>query len=357
MPPPARLCGRLRGNRVLRLIVFILALLAPGAALAKPIPIKVVVVTAFEIGKDTGDTAGELQLWVERFPATETVSISGVARPARLTRDGVLIINTGMFGRARTSLAALVVDPRFDLSKAYWLMAGIAGVDPKAGSIGSAAWSDWVVDADPLYEIDDREIIAGWPWGLYAPNSKRPGEKGDGRDSSGMAWRLDPGLTRWAYQLTRDISLPDNAQLAADRAGYPEEPAAQKPPHVFIGSSLGTVRFWHGELRTRWARDWVRVQTDGQGVLAMTDGEDQAVLDTLMLHAGSGRVDPRRVLILRTASNYSRPWAGRPNRIDFADGGLQAGVEAAYRIGSPVVKALVAGWSVYADTLPQGAPR
>jgi purine nucleoside permease len=342
---------------VLRIIVFIAALFAPAMALAAPIPIKVVVVTAFEIGKDTGDTAGELQLWVERLPATETLSIPGVGRSARLTKDGVLVINTGMFGRARTSLAALVVDPRFDLSKAYWLMAGIAGVDPKAGSIGSAAWSDWVVDGDPLYEIDDREIIAGWPWGLYAPRSNGPGEKGDGTDSSGMAWRLDPGLTRWAYELTRNVELPDNAKLAADRAGYPEEPAAQKPPHVFVGASLGTVRFWHGELRTRWARDWVRVQTDGHGVLAMTDGEDQAVLDTLMLHARDGRVDPRRVLILRTASNYSRPHAGRPNRIDFADGGLEAGVEAAYRVGAPVVKALVAGWDRYADTLPQGAAK
>ena len=83
---------------MLRLIVFILALLAPAAALARPIPIKVVVVTAFEIGKDTGDAAGELQLWVERFPATETVNIPGVERPARLTKDGVLVINTGMFG-------------------------------------------------------------------------------------------------------------------------------------------------------------------------------------------------------------------------------------------------------------------
>lgn len=342
---------------MLRLIVFILALLAPAAALARPIPIKVVVVTAFEIGKDTGDAAGELQLWVERFPATETVNIPGVERPARLTKDGVLVINTGMFGRARTSLSSLIVDPRFDLSRAYWLMAGIAGVDPKAGSIGSAAWSDWVVDGDPLYEIDDREIIAGWPWGLYAANSNGPGEKGDHAGASGMAWRLDPGLTRWAFEQTRNIPLADNAHLAADRAGYPEEPAAQKPPHVFVGASLGTVRFWHGELRTRWARDWVRVQTDGQGVLAMTDGEDQAVLDTLTLFASSKRVDPHRVLILRTASNYSRPGAGKPNRITFADGGLEAGVEAAYRVGAPVVKALVAGWSTYADTIPQGAAK
>ena len=42
---------------MLRLIVLIAALLAPAAAWAAPIPIKVVVVTAFEIGADTGDAA------------------------------------------------------------------------------------------------------------------------------------------------------------------------------------------------------------------------------------------------------------------------------------------------------------
>ena len=339
---------------MLRLIVFIAALLAPAFALAAPIPIKVVVVTAFEIGADTGDTPGEFQHWIERYPLTEPIKIPGVERPARLSKDGVLAISTGMFGRARGSLTALVLDPRFDFSKAYWLMAGIAGVDPKAGSIGSAAWSDWVVDGDPIYEIDDREIMPGWPWGLYGFEAKDPTGKGSGEGASGMAWRLDPGLTHWALDLTRNIPLPDNPQLAAERAGYTTEPASQKPPQVFVGASLGTVRFWHGERRTRWAREWVRLQTDGQGELAMSDGEDQAVLDTLTLHARDGRVDPRRVLILRTASNYTRPGAGKPMRVVFAPGGAEAGFEAAYRVGSPVVKALVAGWSRYADTLPQG---
>lgn len=342
---------------MLRLIAIIACLLAPLPALAqaKPIPIKVVVIAAFEIGADHGDMPGEFQNWVERYPLTETVKIPGIERPARLSKDGVLGVTTGMFGRARGALAALLLDPRFDLSKSYFVMAGIAGVDPKTGSIGSAAWSDWVVDGDPVYEIDDREIMPGWPWGLYAFHSKGPGEKGSGEGASGMAWKLDPGLTQWAYQLTKDVPLSDNPKLAAERKGFTGDPAAQKPPHVFVGASLATVRFWHGERRTQWAREWVRLQTDGAGVLAMTDGEDQAVLDTLSLYAKDGKVDPRRVLVLRTASNYSRPGDGKPMRIEFADGGSEAAFEAAYRVGAPVVKALVAGWAQYENTLPKAA--
>ena len=341
---------------MLRLIVLICALLAPLPALAAPIPIKVVVLTAFEIGADTGDAPGEFQLWAERYPLPQTLKVPGIERPVRLAKDGVMGVVLGEFGRARTSMAALLLDPRFDFSKTYWVVAGIAGVDPAAGSIGSAAWSDWVVDGDPLFELDDREAPGDWPWGLYAFGAKKPGVKGRADDFSAMVWRLDPGLTGWAYQLTRDKALPDSPALAKARGSFRSEPASQGPPRVFVGASLGSVRFWHGERRTRWAREWVKTWTDGRGALAMSDGEDQAVLDTLALFAKEGRVDIRRVLVLRTASNYSREGDGQVQAVEFADGGLAAGVEAAWRVGSPVVRALVAGWPTYADTIPQAAP-
>jgi purine nucleoside permease len=171
-----------------------------------------------------------------------------------------------------------------------------------------------------------------------------------------MAWRLDPRLVGWAYGLTKSVPLADNAQLAAARARFTSEPASQGPPRVLVGASLASVRFWHGERRTQWARDWVKTWTDGQGVLTMTAGEEQAILDVLTIAGQEGRVDSRRILVLRTASNYSREGDGEPQMIEFAPGGGEAGFEAAWRVGAPVVKALVAGWTTYATTLP-GAPR
>jgi purine nucleoside permease len=270
----------------------------------------------------------------------------------RYSKDGVLGVVTGMRARARESVAALALSPQFDLSHAYWIVAGIAGVDPRAGSIGSAAWARWVVDADPIYEMDDREIPADWPYGLYSLDSRRPGVKGSAPGSSGMVWKLDPGLTDWAFALTRDLKLADSAVLQADRAGYPSEPAATAPPKVFIGDVLGTTRFWHGARRTQWARDWVKLWTDGQGGFAMTDCEDQGILDVLELYGRQGRVDSRRVLVLRTASNYSQEADGADPVLKFAEGGALAAFEAAYQVGAPVVKALVADWGRYEKTLP-----
>src|ERR1700748_2938006 len=87
--------------------------------------------------------------------------------------QGVMGILTGVgTARAAASIMALGLDPRFDLTKAYWLLVGIAGGDPQDASLGSAAWAEWVVDGDLAYEIDAREIPPQWSTG-YVPLGKQ----------------------------------------------------------------------------------------------------------------------------------------------------------------------------------------
>ena len=125
----------------------------------RPIPIKVVVVTMFERGADTGDQPGELQYWVEREKLDRVIPFPQGYHDLRMNGDGVLAVLTGVgTAKAASTIMALGMDPRFDLTKAYWLVAGIAGIDPADGSLGSAAWAEWVVDGDIGYEIDAREI-------------------------------------------------------------------------------------------------------------------------------------------------------------------------------------------------------
>ena len=52
---------------------------------------------------------------------------------------GVLGIVTGIGNtKAAISITALGADERFDLTKTYWLVAGISGVDPEDAPTGSA---------------------------------------------------------------------------------------------------------------------------------------------------------------------------------------------------------------------------
>ena len=63
---------------------------------------------------------------------------------------------------------ALGLDSRLDLSNAYWIIAGIAGIDPEDASIGSAVWSSYLVDGDLDHEIDPREMPSNWDFVISA---------------------------------------------------------------------------------------------------------------------------------------------------------------------------------------------
>jgi len=341
--------------------VLALLIAAPLIAQDTPIPIKVVVVTMFEQGADTGDRPGELQYWVERNHLDRIVPFPQGYHDLRMNGDGVLAVLTGV-GTAKSAAAimALGLDPRFDLTKAYWLVAGIAGIDPARGSLGSAVWAEWVVDGDLAREIDAREIPAGWKTGYLPLRGSTPYETP--RDSSeGEVYHLDPGLVDWAYRLTRDTPLADSDALRATRAPYTDD-NARRPPFVLKGDTLSSGTFWHGALLNDWAADWVRYHTGGQGVFATTAMEDTGTLQSLTLLAKAKRVDLNRVLVLRTASNFDRPQPGVTPAENLAR--LKLGMysaylpalEAAWRVGDAVVERLVANWQQYRDTTPAGKP-
>src|SRR5450631_754647 len=108
---------------------FSLVSLSPAADVATIKP-KVVVVAMFERGEDTGDAPGELQFWVEREKLDRVLPLPSAFHDVRANADGsVVAIVTGVGNtRAATTIMALGSDPRFDFSKSYWLVAGIAGI-------------------------------------------------------------------------------------------------------------------------------------------------------------------------------------------------------------------------------------
>src|SRR6516165_6394554 len=91
------------------------AILEPASSLAndRPIAIKVVVVTMFEAGADTGDRPGELQYWVERNHFDTILPFPQGYHELRLNHDGVLAVLTGTgTAKAAGSIMALGLDPR-----------------------------------------------------------------------------------------------------------------------------------------------------------------------------------------------------------------------------------------------------
>jgi purine nucleoside permease len=332
-------------------------LIAGAAAQEKPIPVKVVVVTMFERGADTGDEPGEFQYWVERSKLDRVIPFPQGYRDLRMNGDGVLGIVTGVgTAKAAASIMALGLDPRFDLRKSYWLVAGIAGVDPADASLGSAAWAEWVVDGDLAHEIDSREIPAGWKTG-YVPLGRSVPYEQPLQAADGESYHLNPALVDWAFKLTLNMPLADNEAMRKERNQF-QIPNARRPPFVLKGDEISSSTFWHGRLLNQWANDWVAYHTGGKGNYVTTAMEDTGTLQSLTFLAKAGRADLHRVLVLRTASDFDQQRPGMTAAESLAQtkiGKYTAylpALEAAWRVGNTVVTKLVGNWKLYSDHIP-----
>ncbi|MEN7341373.1 MAG: purine nucleoside permease [Pseudomonadota bacterium] len=327
---------------------------------ADAVEIKVVVAAMFERGEPTGDEPGEMQLWIERLNLTTEYDFPMGEAKLYSDGDGVLLILTGGgIPNATASIMALGIDDRFDLSHSYWLVAGIAGGDPADMSLGSAAWAKHVVDGDLLYEIDGREIPADWPYGIVPLGAKEPtqdpAEIYTGWTLDTIHFALHEPLVDWAYSLTKDIQLPDAPGITEFRAQYTTYPEAQKPPFVTVGDTLSASTYWHGELLNEWANDWVRLYAGKKANFMTSNMEDSGTLTALHRLGRVGKVDPQRVLVLRTASNFTMPPVGKTaawsKTAPYPDNGFPS-LDSAFIVGNTVVQALVDGWDTYRDEMP-----
>lgn len=334
---------------------------------AAPIEIKVVVINMFEVGEDTGDGPGEYQYWVEREHLDTVLPFPQGYHDVRLNpKTGVLGLLSGMgTARAAASVMALGMDPRFDLTHAYFLVAGIGGMDPKMGSLASAVWSEWIVDGDLAHEIDAREIPQTtvedrriWTTGFVPLRRSVPYEQPAYPLGAGSAvFHLDPALVDWAYRLTKGVELPDSPQMKERRLEFEGE-VAHRPPFVLKGDNLSASTFWHGKLMSQWAENWVKYETNGAGTYAICGMEDTGTMQSLTFLASAHKVDLRRVLILRTASNYDQQRIGLTATQSLAEtkigqySAFLPALESAYRVGHVVVDSIVANWAADRDRLP-----
>ena len=251
---------------------------------------------------------------------------------------------------------ALVLSGQFDFSKTYWLFNGIAGADPADASIGSAAWSRYVIDGDVAYELDSREADPSWPYaivpiGATLPNPK---PKSEGWEPDPMAYELNPSLVAWAYGLTRDVPIPDSRKWrpsgAAITPAFPTRQAAVRPP----GRQFRHEPVLARQVLTRWANGSDeavdgrrrRLCHGGHGGPGIRLRHDAAVQDG---EGGlpAGPVSSGRRAMLRAPPKMD---ANTSMHADYA--GYIPSLEAAYRVGSVVVHELAGNSDKYRDRLP-----
>lgn len=322
----------------------------------KPWDIRAVVLTTYEIGQDTGDRAGEFQPWVEGEKLSEKVAFpAGVHDIYTESTHHILYVVTGTtLSPAASSVMALGFDPRFDLSKAYWIVSAISGFDQNVASVGSVSWADYVVSDISKY-IDPREAPKNWPYGYYMITAQKPnqyvvsgGEGPDGSIDHAMTYKLNPALVKWAYDLTKDLPLVDAPALQMERKRRVTK-AAKQLPSVVVGGDFAADAFWHGKIMTQFARDWVKMLSQNQSNFVESNMEDAGIMEAMKRLTRSGRADMSRVLISRSASNYTEQAPGQTavqSANDTFSGEAEA-LENGYKVAAKALHEIVDNWSKF----------
>ncbi|AQT09137.1 purine nucleoside permease, NUP family [Pseudomonas protegens] len=325
------------------------ALVASGAwASEAPIKPKVVLISMF---------APEAQHWIERLELKREIRVPGLAAEYPVIRCNdreVCLLTTGM-GQTNAAASTLALSPKFDLRKSYFLIAGIAGISPQHGTIGTAAWAHYLVEFGTQWEIDSRDAPEGWPTGYLGINTKGPNEKPP-LDYKTEVFELNPKLQAKAFALSRNVALSESKESAAWRLKYPKAPANQ-PPVVTRCDTLAGNTWFSGTRLSERAEVWTRLLTDNKGTYCTTQQEDNSTYEALLRASREGLLDIQRLAVVRAGSDFDRPAPGASevdNLLKYADqGGFVPALENLYRAGNPLVQDILGNWSAWEKGVPE----
>jgi purine nucleoside permease len=338
-----------RGLLVKFLSCLAAALIAAGSAHAAPLAPKVIVITMFK---------SEAANWLQDEKLDQKLSVPGLSKAfPELACDerGLCLMTTSMgYANAASSISALVLSEALDLSKTYFLIAGIAGVDPGQGTLGSAHWARYAIDGGLQWEIDGRSLPQGWPTGYFGIFTNKPGVKPK-PDYGNEVIQLNAALAEKAYALSKDVELLDSDAAKAYRAHYPAPPA-NAPPAVSLCDTVSDDTWWHGKAISEAMAAWTKTLTDGAATYCTTQQEDNATLTALQRGADMGRLDFNRVALLRAASNFDQEYPGETPTDSLAanSGGFVPSLVNAYRVGSKLTEAILSNWDEWKDGPPKG---
>ncbi|KAF2172902.1 hypothetical protein M409DRAFT_62560 [Zasmidium cellare ATCC 36951] len=251
---------------------------------------------------------------------------------------------------AATSIASLVRSPRFDLTTTYWMIAGIAGVNPEVATICSATFSRYAVQVALQYEFDPREIPANFSTGYIPLGSHAPDEYPQSIYGTEV-FEVNQNLQKIAANFARKATLNDSADAVAYRAQYNASSAyaaGAQPPSVVECDVATSDVYYSGALLSTAFGNFTKLLTNGTGNYCTTAQEDNATLEALLRAAVKKTVDFSRIIVMRTASDFDRPWPGEAATTNLwwaEQGAFEPAVMNIYLAGIEVVEGILDGWN------------
>lgn len=225
------------------------------------------------------------------------------------------------------------------------MVAGIAGINPKHGTIGAVALSKYAIQVALQYELDPREIPGNFASG-YIPLSSLNADQYPQSIYGTEVFEVNERLRDIAVGFAKTAKLNDSLVSRAYRANYAYAEATKDPSILTCDVATSDVYF-SGNLLGETFENTTTLFTNGSGVYCTTAQEDNATLEALLRAAVRKTVDFARIIIMRTASDFDRPYPGQSDidNLMYADqGSFEPAIQNIYLAGTPIVKGILEGW-------------
>ncbi|KKF96031.1 hypothetical protein CFO_g1620 [Ceratocystis platani] len=297
----------------------------------------------------------EADIWYQRWSDSGFDNLNAVQTSApglcmlyphvHCTPDhSVCQVTTGMgeINAAATAMA-LGLSPKFDLTSTYFLISGIAGVNPLRGTLGSVGLAKYAVQVALQYEIDSREIPSDWAMGYVAYGTKKPLQYPSILYGTEV-FELNEALRDAAFLMASNATLADSEAAGLYRAKYSTmgdvTQAATSSPAVVKCDTATSDVYYSGKMLSEGFEKVSQVWTNGSAQYCMTASEDSAILEVLMRLAIEGLVDFGRVMVMR-----SDGITAYEHLLTLDQNGFSIAINNLYNAGIRIVQGIVKNWN------------
>jgi purine nucleoside permease len=251
---------------------------------------------------------------------------------------------------AATTVTSVAFSPLFDLTKTYFFIAGIAGVNPKRATLGAATFARYAVQVALQYEIDIRELSSNYSTGYIPLGADYPNQYPTSIYGTEV-FEVNAELRSIAAGFARRANFSDSAAAKAYRAHYAtksgEYSAATLTPGAIECDVATSDVYYSGNILGNAFENTTKLFTNGTGDYCSSAQEDNATLEVLLRSSAKKLTDFSRIIVMRTASDFDRPYPGQSttDNLLYADaGGFEPALENIYRAGIEVVEGILKGW-------------
>jgi len=251
---------------------------------------------------------------------------------------------------AASTVTAFVQSPKFNLTKSYFMIAGIAGVNPKVATLGAVTFAKYAVQVALQYEFDIRDLPNNFTSGYIGFNDYAPNEYPEEFYGTEV-FEVNEALRSVAISFASGAKLNDSSDAAAYRAKYASVSsyaAGAKAPSVVACDVATSDVYYSGDHLSEAFENTTHIWTNGSGVYCTTAQEDNASLEAIMRAAQKNMTDFSRVIVMRTASDFDRPPPGVSeiqNLLYVNQGGFPPAIQNIYLAGIKVVEGILDGWN------------